>query len=144
MQISSKFSVNPGKLPCWALCSSAVRWASWGLEDLPLLTLVFGFAPGLSRWDPRAALPLPGLGGRLHGDGSARLLLHLLVAHFRGEGCSGGRVSREVRACVFLQRRSFPPGDAFVPCFCCQAIARAFPSHHGRGRFAGARICAGA
>lgn len=59
----------------------------------------FWLIPGESLWAPCASLPLPGVGGRLHGDGSARHLLHLLVAQLRGQGCTGGCVSREVRAC---------------------------------------------
>lgn len=100
VQISSKFSVNRGKAPLLGSLpfSSEMGWSGAGRS--PLLTLVFGFAPGSSRCDPRTALPLPGLGGRQHGDGSARLLLHLLITHFRREGCSGVCVSREVRVCL--------------------------------------------
>lgn len=68
------------------------------LGRCPLLTAVW-LIPGESLWAPCTSLPLPGVGGRLHGDGSAWHLLHLLIAQLWGQGCAGGRVSREVRAC---------------------------------------------
>lgn len=112
-----------------------MRWASHGLEDLvsSLLSL-FGLIPGLSCLPPRTPLSLPGVSRRLHGDGSAWFLLHLLISEFRGEGGTGGSVSREVRVCVFLlQRNSMPRGSAFFPCLTCQAVAHtSFPQQERR------------
>lgn len=94
-----------------------------------LLTVVFGLIPGLSRWRPRTPLSLPGVSGRLHGDGSARVLLHLLIAEFRGEGCSGGSVSRKVRVCLCLATEEF---IAFRRCFLPLSY---LPGHCSRSSF---------
>lgn len=78
------------------LFSREMGWTHTG--RFPLLTVVW-LIPGESLWAPCTSLPLPGVSGRLHGDGSAWHLLHLLITKLRGQGCAGGCVSREVRAC---------------------------------------------
>lgn len=97
---------------------------SHGLGRSPPLTLAFGLIPGLPRLCPRTPLSLPGVGGRLHGDGSARVLLHLLIAEFRGEGHSGGSVSREVRVHLCVATEDF---IAFRRCFLPLSPARLLP-----------------
>lgn len=119
--------------------SREVGWTRTGRS--PLLTVVW-LIPGESLWAPCAPLPLPGIGGRLHGDGSARHLLHLLIAQLRGQGCAGGCVSREVRA-SFAKEQFLASWLCFFPCPTCQDLARALPSHDGRGRFAAALNCTG-
>lgn len=78
--IGVQFPMNLGKLLCSYLCSSVVGWARCRLDEL--LTVVFGFIPGLPYCRPRTPLSLPGISRRLHGDGSAWVLLHLLITKF--------------------------------------------------------------
>lgn len=97
---------------CWTLSRS--REARWAPGRALLLTAP-SFAPGPPRVHPRAPLPLPGVGGGLHGVGAARLLLHLLSPQLRGEGDAGGGVSGEVRVAEFSLWSSEPRGSAFCP-----------------------------
>lgn len=86
---------------------------------------MFGLVPGVPRCPAHTPLSLPVVGRRLHGDGFARVLLHLLIAQLRGEGCAGGCVSREVRACVLLQGLSPCGGAWFAMAGLCSHLTSA-------------------
>lgn len=116
------------------LCCLGGRWAGHALGGV-LCSLFVWLIPGGSLWAPCPPVPLPGLGGRLHGDGSARLLLRLLLAQLRGQGCPAGRVPREVREFLALCSASSlaPPARTLLVLF--------LPTMGGR--FAAALNCIG-